>query len=77
MAYTGGETGFRTVINTGPGGGQEVYHMHAHMLAGAASVASYGLKRRDRMHAILRAFVQLKYSTDVGPINGLTQRSIV
>jgi histidine triad (HIT) family protein len=34
VAYTGGETGFRTVINTGPGGGQEVYHIHAHLLAG-------------------------------------------
>ena len=34
VAYTGGDTGFRTVINTGPGGGQEVYHMHAHILAG-------------------------------------------
>ena len=34
VAYTGGETGFRTVINTGPGGGQEVYHIHAHILAG-------------------------------------------
>ncbi len=33
-AYTGGETGFRTVINTGPGGGQEIYHLHAHILAG-------------------------------------------
>jgi histidine triad (HIT) family protein len=34
VAYTGGETGFRTVFNTGPGGGQEVYHIHAHLLAG-------------------------------------------
>ncbi|WP_158934237.1 histidine triad nucleotide-binding protein [Burkholderia sp. S171] len=34
VAYTGGDTGFRTVINTGPGGGQEVYHIHAHILAG-------------------------------------------
>src|ERR1700742_2381185 len=34
VAYTGGETGFRTVFNTGPGGGQEVYHLHAHILAG-------------------------------------------
>ncbi|MBC8749015.1 histidine triad (HIT) family protein [Paraburkholderia sp. WC7.3g] len=34
VAYSGGETGFRTVINTGPGGGQEVYHLHLHILAG-------------------------------------------
>lgn len=33
-AYTGGETGFRTVINVGPNGGQEVYHLHAHILGG-------------------------------------------
>jgi len=34
VSYTGGESGFRTVLNTGPGGGQEVYHLHAHLLAG-------------------------------------------
>ena len=28
------ETGFRTVINTGPGGGQEVAHLHFHLLGG-------------------------------------------
>jgi histidine triad (HIT) family protein len=33
-AYTGGDTGFRATINVGPGGGQEVYHLHAHILAG-------------------------------------------
>lgn len=27
--------GFRVVMNVGPGGGQEVYHMHLHILAGA------------------------------------------
>jgi len=26
--------GFRTVINTGPGGGQEVDHLHIHILGG-------------------------------------------
>ena len=30
----GGDGGFRTVINTGPAGGQEVYHLHAHVLGG-------------------------------------------
>jgi histidine triad (HIT) family protein len=26
--------GFRTVINTGPDGGQEVYHLHMHVMGG-------------------------------------------
>ena len=28
------EHGFRTVINTGKGGGQEVYHLHIHIIGG-------------------------------------------
>ena len=28
------DSGFRTVLNTGPGGYQEVYHMHYHVLGG-------------------------------------------
>ena len=27
--------GFRTMINTGRGGGQEVYHLHVHVIGGA------------------------------------------
>jgi histidine triad (HIT) family protein len=30
----GGDDGFRTVVNTGPGAGQTVEHMHVHVLAG-------------------------------------------
>jgi histidine triad (HIT) family protein len=26
--------GFRTIINTGPGGGQEIPHLHIHLLGG-------------------------------------------
>ena len=28
------ENGFRTIINNGPGGGQEVDHLHLHLLGG-------------------------------------------
>lgn len=30
----GAGNGFRTVINTGPDGGQEVYHLHVHVMGG-------------------------------------------
>lgn len=28
------EAGFRTVINTGKGGGQEIFHLHIHIIGG-------------------------------------------
>lgn len=35
VAEQGITDGFRTVINTGPNGGQEVYHLHVHVMGGA------------------------------------------
>lgn len=34
MREQGVEDGFRTIINTGPNGGQEVYHLHMHLIGG-------------------------------------------
>jgi histidine triad (HIT) family protein len=34
MKELGVHNGFRTVINTGPDGGQEVYHLHMHVMGG-------------------------------------------
>lgn len=34
MAEHGVTGGFRQVINTGPDGGQEVYHLHMHVMGG-------------------------------------------
>ncbi len=34
MRELGATNGFRTVINTGPDGGQEVYHLHMHVMGG-------------------------------------------
>jgi histidine triad (HIT) family protein len=31
-----GESGYRTVINTGAGAGQSVFHLHVHVLGGRA-----------------------------------------
>jgi histidine triad (HIT) family protein len=33
------ESGFRTMINTGHGGGQEVFHLHIHVFGGGAALS--------------------------------------
>jgi len=34
MRQLGVTDGFRTIVNTGPNGGQEVYHLHMHVMGG-------------------------------------------
>lgn len=36
------QDGFRTVINTGPGGGQEIDHLHVHILGGGRLPGLFG-----------------------------------
>ena len=36
------DNGFRTVVNSGPGGGQEVYHLHVHVMGGGPAPARAG-----------------------------------
>jgi len=33
------DQGFRTMINTGPGGGQEVFHLHLHVFGGGEKIS--------------------------------------
>lgn len=37
-AEQGLDQGFRTMINTGRGGGQEVFHLHVHVFGGGATL---------------------------------------
>lgn len=49
-ADLGLSNGFRTIINTGSGGGQEVFHIHAHILGGT--------QLRSLVDSVATAFTQ-------------------
>ena len=38
------DTGFKTLINTGRGGGQEIFHLHVHVFGGGDPVAPTSIK---------------------------------
>ena len=38
LATEQGLAGFRTIINTGPEGGQEIFHLHVHVFGGGSTL---------------------------------------
>lgn len=41
LAAQQGLTGFRTIINTGKSGGQQVFHLHVHLIGGSPQLAGF------------------------------------
>jgi diadenosine tetraphosphate (Ap4A) HIT family hydrolase len=69
MMPTARRRGYKTLINSGPDGGQEVYHLHLHVIGGAP-VARPALRR---VCSVLYTLRDMRFAYTVAGSSGINE----